>query len=402
MNLDFDGTEINPRYPKVPGFVALEVRNYGQQPCHIVLHDYYMNHKWMANPMEQKSEGHIRFESDRCANAIDLAEGNISSFELLQQLAPDGKNFYQTIFYLDQETVGDRVENRLKSIYVAPKSITNGSEEAVYKGDVSITYKDYDLSIPATEFHAATIGVSQYLYWLSTAPKEKDSDPNVWRINGVYYDSSTNSFSDEMVIAEFTLPDVDYNGQNYPAVPQEITLTDGKVGYITAKPDTGEGNKDIPEATLYEFDITLATSMKLQKAAMIETTALQGDFLRTQFTALNDGNMGIGSFDVDAMLLDKDGNEIEKVETLHAGLLIPTHSYTKVFHGGEKTVATGEQAIYRDKDFQYSPRRNDWTVKENTISTWFSQVIWSSDHNKDAGSSSSYVSTDVLVPGSMG
>ena len=402
MNLDFDGTEINPRYPKVPGFVALEVRNYGQQPCHIVLHDYYMNHKWMANPMEQKSEGHIRFESDRCVNAIDLVQGNISSFELLQQLAPDGKNFSQTIFYLDQETVGDRVENRLKSIYVAPKSITNGSAEAVYRGDVNITYKDYDLSIPATEFHAASIGASQYLYWLSTAPKEKDSDPDVWRISGVYYDSSTNSFSDELVIAEFTLPDVDYNGQKYKAVPQEITLTDNKVGYITVKPDTGEQDQNIPEATLYKFDITLATSMKLQKAAMIETTALQGDFLRTQFTALNDGNMGIGSFDVDAMLLDKNGNEIEKVETLHAGLLIPAHSYTKLFHGGEKTVATGEQAIYRDKDFQYSPRRHDWTVKENTISTWFSQRIWSSANNKDKGSSSSYVSTDMLVPGSMG
>ena len=402
MNLDFDGTEINPRYPKVPGFVALEVRNYGQQPCHIVLHDYYMNHKWPYNPTKQVSDGHIRYDINSCVNAIDLAQGNISSFELLQQLAPDGKNFSQTIFYLDQETVGDRVENRLKSIYVAPKTITNTSEEAVYRGDVSITYKDYDLSIPATEFHAVSIGASQYLYWLSTAPKEKDSDPDVWRINGVYYDSSTNAFSDELVIAELTLPDVDYNGKKYPAVPQEITLTDNKVGYITVKPDTGEQDQNIPEATLYKFDITLATSMKLQKAAMIETTALQGDFLRTQFTALNDGNMGIGSFDVDAMLLDKNGNEIEKVETLHAGLLIPAHSYTKLFHGGEKTVATGEQAIYRDKDFQYSPRRHDWTVKENTISTWFSQRIWSSANNKDKGSSSSYVSTDVLVPGSMG
>ena len=401
MNLDFDGTEINPGYPKVPGFVALEVQDYGQQPCHIVLHDYYMNHKWKTNPMEQR-EDKVLFGSYLCANAIDLVEGNISSFELLQQLTPDGKNFSQTIFYLDQETVGDRVENRLKSIYVAPKTITNTSEEAVYRGDVSITYKDYDLSIPATEFHAVSIGASQYLYWLSTAPKEKDSDPDVWRINGVYYDSSTNSFSDELVIAEFTLPDVDYNGQKYKAVPQEITLTDKKVGYITVKPDTGEQDQNIPEATLYKFDITLATSMKLQKAAMIETTALQGDFLRTQFTALNDGNMGIGSFDVDAMLLDKNGNEIEKVETLHAGLLIPAHSYTKLFHGGEKTVATGEQAIYRDKDFQYSPRRQDWTVKETAVTTYFDKKIWSSNHNKDVGSSSSYVSTNVLVPGSMG
>ena len=402
-NLDYDGTDEDDdfHYTKIPGFVALDVKNYGQKPCYIVLFDYYMNFPWPYSVRRYK--GKVKLESDYCQEAIVLAEGDITSFEMLQQLAPDGKNFSQTIFYMDRETVGDRVENRLKSIYVAPRTISKGGVNyGMGRGDFNITYKDYDLSIPATEFHAVSIGASQYLYWLTTAPKEKDSDPDVWRIGGVYYDSSTNSFSDELVIAEFTLPDVDYNGKKYPAVPQEITLTDKKVGYITVKPDTGEQDQNIPEATLYRFDITLATSMKLQKAAMIETTALQGDFLRTQFTALNDGNMGIGSFDVDAMLLDKNGNEIEKVETLHAGLLIPAHSYTKLFHGGEKTVATGEQAIYRDKDFQYSPRRQDWTVKETAVTTYFDNHVWSSSHTKTVGSSSSYVSTGVLVPGSMG
>ena len=56
------------------------------------------------------------------------------------------------------------------------------------------------------------------------------------------------------------------------------------------------------------------------------------------------------------MLLN-DGREMKNVETLHAGLLNPAHSKVTLHRddGTNEVVATGEAAVYRDKDFQYSP-----------------------------------------------
>ena len=178
--------------------------------------------------------------------AIELARGDIDHIEVIKTLLPDGKKYSRTVFYTQTETAGDRQVNRLKSIYIAPKT---GNENNI-KFDVS--YSDYDLSLPSTDFRSVTLGTSHYLYWLSTVSKEKASDPDIWRITGVYYDASTNTVSDEIVIAEFTLPDSAWNGKKYNSVPFEIMLTESGTGYITAKPDTGdEDDHVVTPLTLY-------------------------------------------------------------------------------------------------------------------------------------------------------
>ena len=103
--------------------------------------------------------------------------------------------------------------------------------------------------------------------------KEKESDPDVWRITGVYYDSATNSISDQIVIAEFSLPDSQWNGRTYRSVPFEVMLTESGTGYITAKPDTGDEEEHaVAPLTLYSFPISLKPTARLTGASLTETT----------------------------------------------------------------------------------------------------------------------------------
>ncbi len=391
---DLDDPETwGPSYNPSLGFTALETPVDGDGDNALVLFDYYQNY---IEASAEEKDGKMHAGGIR-RRPIILTEGDISSYQVLQFMDKDGVHYSQTIFYTQLEEQGERVVNHLKGFYISPVQPIGNVNHWSY----DYTVVDYDINLPTADFRVATIGASQYLYWLNTVSKEKEGDPDMWRISGVYYDAATNSFSDMTVLAEFTLPDVSYNGKTYKAVPQEVTLADNGKGYITAKPDTGEQDTAIPSATLYSFPTTLTPSMKLQKAVAIETTVLQGDFLRTQFTMQNDGNTGIGSFDIDVMLLE-DGRETKNVETLHAGLLTASHSKVTLHRddGTDEVVAAGEAAVYRDKDFQYSPRQQDWNVKEETMKEEILNGI--PRGSQSTGSKTNYVSTDALVPGSLG
>ncbi len=392
------------------GFVALEKPNDGAGDSYIELFDYYQNMQTTAmNGCGQQVDGHWEYTTaDYRRESIQLAKGEIGAYELLQMGIGDADPS-QTIFYTQKETSGEREGYRLKGIYMAPRKMDRSMG---YNVTYDFVYNDFDLSLPTPDFHSVTIGVSQYLYWLSTAPREKETDPKVWRISGVYYDRGTDSMSDEMVIAEFTLPQVDYNGKQYDGLPQQITLTDGGVGYMTVVPDVGEGeHKDLPQM-LYHFPITLKAHLTLQKAALMETTVVQGDFIHSDLSVMNDSNMGVGSFDVDLVLM-KDGKEQRCVETLHADLLTPSNS-SVTLHPEKKdnekdkeedeekdtVVATGEQAFYRDKDFTYSPKQHDWLVKSNSYSV---RIFDGNLRETRTGKvKSNHVVTNVLVPGALG
>ena len=68
-------------------------------------------------------------------------------------------------------------------------------------------------------------------------------------------------------------------------------------------------------------------------------------------------SLGIGSFDVELWLMEN-GREKQKIETLHADCLVPANSRLVLHTGGrDETVATGEAAFFRLKDFEYSPRQ---------------------------------------------
>ena len=354
-------------------------------------------------PRSVKSKVEIKEESDRPSkiytsrkNKIQtyvLAQGDIGSFEMVQTLGKDGKSTSKTIFYTQKETVGERTENRLKSIYILPADGKNNKEIQEYE----LVYTDYDLSIPASDFRAVEVGASQYLYWLQTAPKKKATDPDLWRVTAVYYDSATGSISDEIVVAEFSLPDSTWNGTTYRSVPHEITLTPDGIGYITTRPDTGEEMSQAAPVTLYKFSSRLITSAALQGVAVTDNVVTQGTFVSADLSMINNGNTGLGSFIADVILMEN-GQEKEVVETLYANLLYPADSKLVMAKNNE-TVAKGESAIYRLKDFVYSPRQHEWIIqsKSQKLLYKYDRATVTNLDNK-----ANRLTTDVLVPGAFG
>ena len=110
--------------------------------------------------------------------------------------------------------------------------------------------------------------------------------------------------------------------------------------------------------------------------------------------------LGIGSFDVELWLMEN-GTEARKIETLHADCLYPGNS-TLVLHTGKRdeTVARGEAAFYRLKDFAYSPRQREWIVrsKDKSVTIRDGKDVTTAD----GGGGARRVTTNVLVPGALG
>ena len=331
-------------------------------------------------------------EMPSTGDGMILARGDIQSYALVQTKDTVQPKYAQTIFYTQRETTSERSENRLKAIYIAPRVDANRADTQY---DVSFT--DFDLSIPASDFYTVTLGASQYLYWLTTAPKEKESDPNIWRVCGVYYDAMTGAVSDQIVIAEFTLPDAKWNGKTYRSVPAQIALTNANRGYIIAKPYTeDESERDIAPMTVYSFPVQLKPAPTLRGAAMLETTVLQGSMAAMEFSMLNEGNMGVAKFDMDVVLMEN-GHEAGTVETLHANLVRPEES-TITMNG--KTVAEGEKAVYRLKEFTYSPRQSEWMLQSENKTFYLKDG--KADRSETSAEDVRRVSTNVVVPGALG
>ena len=386
-----------PYDSRIPGFVALTRPKEGivGDSC-VELFDMDMSKAAVQYTKHEEDLNNVYWtvtNSDRKAIALDT--GDISSMAVLHPAGEKWAETYytneQTIFYTKTETVGDREVIRLKSIYIAPRQ--GEGADITY----NITYTDYDLSIPAADFSTVTLGTSQYLYWLTTAPREKDTDPLLWRISGVYYDSSTGVVSDELVIAEFSLPDCTWNGKTYKSVPFEIMLTDSGTGYITSKPNTNVEKGQVAPLTLYSFPITLKPVGVLKDAAVMDNVVCQGDFVTTDLTMMNEGNMGIGSFRIDVMLMEN-GREKQTVETLWANCLYPDDSRIVMADG--KTAIKGEQAFYRYKDFLYSPRQHEWTVSSQNKA--YNITNYTNVTSSAGETAVKRTVTNVLVPGALG
>ena len=384
--------------PLAPGFVALSRPGDGAEGQDAIeLFDYFMNVAPIKTQMDMTDKTNITRQvlfSER--RAIALATGEIGQMEVLSHTGSSGDVDLWTVFYTQAETVDERTEYRLKSLEFQPRTML-GKDDFKYE----VTFRDYDVSIPNASFRAVTIGTSQYLYWLTGAGREGEDVPGTWRITGIYYDAVTGTMSDEIVIAEFSLPESAWNGQRYKNVPYEIMLTETGAGYITAKPDTGDAeNGDIAPMTLYSFPITLKPVATLKGAALMETTVCQGEMAAADLSVMNEGNMGIGSFDVELWLMEN-GREKQKVETLHADCLAPANSALVLHKGDEnETVAKGEAAFYRLKDFVYSPRQSEWIVNTQKKSVHIKNG--NSVTTNDGSDDSNRLVTNVLVPGTLG
>ncbi len=110
--------------------------------------------------------------------------------------------------------------------------------------------------------------------------------------------------------------------------------------------------------------------------------------------------LGIGSFDVE-LWLTENGKEVQKIETLHADCLYPGNSRL-VLHTGkwDETVAKGEVAFYRLKDFEYSPRQREWIVRshDKAVTVRNGKDVATAD----GSGGNNRLTTNVLVPGALG
>ena len=160
------------------------------------------------------------------------AEKGVGSFKLLSTPDEDGVWYAQTIFYTQTETVGERAQNRVKSIFLRPMADADAGDT----NEIGMVFTDYDLSLPDSDFRAVTLGASKYLYWLSTVSKRKESDPDIWRITGVYYDSA----------ADYRLKDFAYSPRQREWIVRSqektVTVRDGK---DVATADGGGGAKRV-------------------------------------------------------------------------------------------------------------------------------------------------------------
>ena len=274
----------------------------------------------------------------------------------------------------------------------------------------NISRYTYDITVPNGYFKVGYIGDSPYLYWLATAPKEKDSDPSVWRVYTVSYDISSNTMTAPAVYAEFKLPTMycKAGGRSYmlDTIPYYVTLTGDKVAYLTCVGDTDKIDEkyrpDVPPLSLYSFPTLMKPTIDLE-GLVVENTVGAGDFEDATIVVMNDGNMGISSFDV--QLNAKDGSNLTPVERIHFDCLHPENNRLELYKDGKYvTLDEGKQVGYRDSDFDYTSRQRDWVLSEEKdafhVSTRKGSVELVSVDQVD--SQTEYVKTDMLMPGALG
>ena len=384
-------------------FVALSrPKNGASGERAIELYDWDMNCADVRSKIDKKT-GQISLISTN-RQAIVLDKGDIDAFELVQTPDPDGQRYAQTIFYTRGETLtgkaatGEKVSQtrkRLRSLYIEPKE-GGGTRNLTF----NVTRFDYDVNLPTGTFRVATLGGTTYLYWMATAPKKKDSDPTLWRISGVTYDPSTNTVSDPMVLTEFSLPDVTYNGKTTGSVPYDVYLTDTGTGYLTSGPMLQEGDSTaaLPPLSLYSFPLSLKPVIDVRGATLAHTVVQPGDFIDVSFALMNEGNMGIASFDIDVMECTEEGGDGQVVETLHANCLEPQGSTLTMKDSG-KVVKQGKAAFYRASEFALGGAQRDWVTRREKIAYKVTNGKLASSNKSD--SETNYVKTDVLMPGAL-
>ena len=354
----------------------------------IELYDWDMN---VAPVTTRRIPGTYEWEVvDSKRRAVALRKGDIGGFEMVQAVGSDGKSYSQTLFYTEGETDGDGAKlYKLKGLHIGGKRGA-GTRDITYE----LTDYAYDIDMPTSDFRVATVKGTPYIYWLSTAQKRNDSDPDTWRVWVAVYDPATNTMSTPSVFSEFTLKD--------GIVPRDVLLTPDGQGYFTATPIPEDGSRKTQPMTLYSFPMTLKPVLTLKDMVVEELTVAAGDFEDASIALMNEGNMGVSAFDLE--LYVKEGDRTTVVETLHADCLRPENStLTMNGNGDSVTLPKGRQAIYRNSDFDYTTRQRDWVLSEQKHTLHLTEEpgeAWRSSMTaRDA--KDNFVQTDMLMPGAL-
>ena len=350
---------------------------------------------------------------------VVLEKGDIEHFEMAQTAVDgDGTNVRRMGFSSAKETSEDgAVQSRLYGLYIEP--FQRDGRNLTF----DVTKYTYDLTIPAGgQFRLAYIGDVPYLYWVTTAPREKDSDPDVYRIMASAYDMSTNTMTAPAVYAEFTLPQYQFKreikGSTYSMplnmVPQYCILTGTGTAYLSAVADTTpvrdyidkhnapeELMPAVPPVELYSFPVQMKPLLELKDLIFGDTTVCRGEFEDVTVVLMNAGNMGVANFDLELFTLKN--AKVKVWETLHADCLHPEKS-TLTMAGSEEPeeIPDYAPAIYRNSDYDFTPRQRDWVLDETKRQfhvTVGSRVELASVDTLD--SQTQFIKTDMMMPGAL-
>lgn len=264
-----------------------------------------------------------------------------------------------SVFFLARTEDGNGDHYWLKQ--AAVKTI-DGDTSYFVPGTAAYTVTDYDVEIKSRSFFAQKVNGVIYVYWLATAQKEKEADPDVYRIKSVVYDPNSDTMSNELVLAEFSMPEAEL-------VPANLFLSENGMGYCTAI--VGEGS-DL-RADVYSFPMNWITSLELNAMTLSDTHANPAKWLDTVVSVMNSGNTGISRFDLELYNVKDDGTETV-VETLHCDCLDPEKS---AIYEGDRLVSNGDHTIQRLEDGvkpmqqpDHNVMRQKWTRDSGFTNVW--------------------------------
>ena len=393
-------TEANLDLHHSPGFVALSVPKDGEGDTAIEVFDFEMNA--------------VRSYQDR--QAVVLERGDIRHFEMLQTpVDASGKNYNRMIFYTERETNDDGAERcRLYGLYLEP--VVREGRELTF----TVTKTAYDLVIPDGLFKVTYMGQTPYIYWVSASQNRDNKAENRWRVWTVAYDTATNTMADASVFAEFEVPPFFASipvGYYKRTLYHDVLIEDTSI-FDMMLMGTGTSYfsavvNEVPEkekkycpspVSLWSFQELLKPVADM-KAAITQAPAVSaGSFEDISLSIMNEGNMGIATFDVAMYDVQKSGDQEKEtlVETVHVNCVDPEKSRITMEDG--KVELTGAKVAHRAEDFDYTARQRDWVLSQEkkaykVIVQPYGAVL---DSVEQLDSETQYVKTDMLMPGSLG
>ena len=370
--------------------------------------------------------------------AIVLDQGDIGSIVAVKDReAQDGESAGTTVFYTLGETNGDgATQYRLCSVHIGPVT-GQGTPDLEY----DVTRYEYDVVLPACDFDVCWLSDVPYLYWVTSAPKKQESDPDVWRVSTMCYDSVTNSLSSPIVFSEFTLPKIEYIAMHsdeqiiyYDDAPtiKNVMLTGTGTGYLNAafsdvesipeedrpgrapvsvfryRDDVSDVWRFLDEAcpgrvpiSVLSFPELVTPSANMVTAIPEELVVKAGSFDDFTLGVVNDGNMAIAALDLAMYEVTESGDE-NLVETAHLDALDPTKNAITMADG--TVVQSGEAAAYRNEDYDNTPRKRDWVLDHEALAYKIHVEDGETTVNTETiePSNPQHISTDILMPGSTG
>ena len=348
--------------------------------------------------------------NDGDRTAIVLDQGNIGNIvSVKDREAPEGGRAGTTVFYTLGETNGDGATRyRLCAVHVGPVT-GQGTPDLEY----DVTRYSYDVVLPSCDFDIHTLGAVPYLYWTSTAVKAQDSDPDVWRVWTMPYDSVTNTLGGPSVFSEFTVPYASYTPSGPSGSPtyrienpllKNVMLTGTGTAYVNVAADDLEHineDQDPGQAPVSVCSIPelLNPSANTISAIPKELVVKAGSFDDFSVGVMNDGNMAITAFDLGIYEVTKSGDE-NLVETAHLDALDPTKNAVTMADG--TVVQSGETTAYRNEDYDNTPRRHDWVLDHEAIAYKIHAADGETTVDKQTlePSDPQHITTDIMMPGS--